>query len=616
MAIDTKPNLNSDKFEQYSGDTLNLSGNTNIFKNITIKSGGTLTILGNHGLGKVITSDVNGIGTWQVASSSSGGITGATNGLTKSGSNVVLGGTLTGNTSFDGNYSITFGDNTSLSDFSVNTTNGFDVGVDNVGSFYMQTGATNSIILSDIRIGIEQVGIEYLDDYSANFTARSLVDRGYVDSIVSGGSGTVIISKTYLQLQTLVSTSGLTQGQQYLLSDYQTKHLIPNSNPNVIHTGNTEPLILTAVNAFEFDSVVKSIVYPMDIINYRFDDDSCEDGTRDIALQKWVGGTPRNGYITYRKSTTNNLSTYYDWRNYKVRRWKVDAIAWSGSTSYIKMDVIKSPSDSNIYVAKTTQSSGTTDPSTDTVNWQLWLDLTIQNSGAFLSFTPNASNFYLGGILTTNLIINNIIQGTDYDDYYTFCILGEPTNSSGLVETNTNGGIIGEGFNNFEIGKFDYDYFNYEYGSGTDLESNVFYLQPNGNNEYYVRDNKFGSNTTYNTIGNDFYYNTIGNYFNYNTIGNSFNYNTIGNYFYYNTIGNYFKSNTIGNDFYSNTIGNGFQYNETKNTVSNINWLNAIPTPTHVYATYNKTIFMNSSSVLRLSYYDGSDQLIITDITS
>ena len=72
MAFDTKPNLNNDKFEQFAGETLNLSGRTQIFGYLDIESGATFTMLGNKGSGKVLTSDANGVGTWQTISTSSG----------------------------------------------------------------------------------------------------------------------------------------------------------------------------------------------------------------------------------------------------------------------------------------------------------------------------------------------------------------------------------------------------------------------------------------------------------------------------------------------------------------------------------------------------------------
>ena len=73
MAIDTKPNLTDGKFEQFSGETLSLSGNTGIFGYLIIKSGATLSILPSHGVGKVLTSDSTGKATWQIAAVSSSG---------------------------------------------------------------------------------------------------------------------------------------------------------------------------------------------------------------------------------------------------------------------------------------------------------------------------------------------------------------------------------------------------------------------------------------------------------------------------------------------------------------------------------------------------------------
>lgn len=87
MALDTKLNLNECKFEQLTTETLNLSGCTNIFGNLIIKSGGTISILDNHGMGKVFTSDDNGNGFW-----GEGFVTGFTNGLIKyNNQNVCLG---------------------------------------------------------------------------------------------------------------------------------------------------------------------------------------------------------------------------------------------------------------------------------------------------------------------------------------------------------------------------------------------------------------------------------------------------------------------------------------------------------------------------------------------
>lgn len=75
MGFDTKLNLNTNKFEQISTDILNLSGCTNVFGKLEMRSGSTLSILPNRGVDRILVSDSNGVGTWHINSA----ITGATN---------------------------------------------------------------------------------------------------------------------------------------------------------------------------------------------------------------------------------------------------------------------------------------------------------------------------------------------------------------------------------------------------------------------------------------------------------------------------------------------------------------------------------------------------------
>ena len=74
MAIDTKPNLSCEKFEQYSGETLNLSGCTDIYGAMKIMTAGSFCMEQNAGVGRAIISDAYGKGTWQdiVTSTASG----------------------------------------------------------------------------------------------------------------------------------------------------------------------------------------------------------------------------------------------------------------------------------------------------------------------------------------------------------------------------------------------------------------------------------------------------------------------------------------------------------------------------------------------------------------
>jgi len=67
MAIDTKPNFSSNKFEQCLGDIMNLSGCTQIYGLFDIETGATLTICENAGVGKILSSNSTGVATWQDA---------------------------------------------------------------------------------------------------------------------------------------------------------------------------------------------------------------------------------------------------------------------------------------------------------------------------------------------------------------------------------------------------------------------------------------------------------------------------------------------------------------------------------------------------------------------
>jgi hypothetical protein len=125
--------------------------------------------------------------------------------------------------------------------------------------------------------------------------------------------------------------------------------------------------------------------------------------------------------------------------------------------------------------------------------------------------------------------------------------------------------------------------------------------------------NKIGSTFTTNNIGDNFSGNTIGNYTTYNTIGANFFANSIGTGFSNNTIGSNFNQNNIEDGFDFAIVGNNFTLNNVKRSIlTNFN----LTASTHVYNSYDKTIFLNSVGARRLSYYNSNDQLVITDPTS
>jgi uncharacterized repeat protein (TIGR03803 family) len=383
---------------------------------------------------------------------------------------------------------------------------------------------------------------------------------------------------TYSNLLSLVNSSGLTKGNYYKITDYQTKYKIPNTSE--INIGATEELIVYATSNYMLDKQAYSVSHPEDIIYYDIFDNSCEDGTWNKAQQKYLSGTSRTGKIYYRNDTKYNLVCYYDWRNVKFRRWKVDAIAWQSGITYTNFYVAKS-SNGNIYKCLYTH-SGTTDPSSSsTTNWTLWLDLTTYTS--YWSWTSSKTDFTPGYINTTNLT-----GFTEYQDFYTFTIYDELTNSSGVIK-GTGTGVTGVGFRDYYIGVLNKDHIDDYYSININgvYNNNVFFLVPNKSWEYYSVSNSLKNDCFNNTIiANSFFDNDIQSLFSYNVINHEFNANIVNNFFsnnsigktttrnvfqgnvYYNTLSKSFNNNMVGVAFWYNDINDGFIYNNIDNNFS------------------------------------------------
>jgi len=189
MAYNTKIDLYDGKVEQQGGEELHLSGCTYVFGQFVIQSGATISILDNAGNGKVLTSNADGLGTWQIPSSG-GEITGGTNGLCLIGHNIVLGGNLTGNTCINiNNFDFKLYDSTptafiEICDSTCTTTLGSTaISAINIfqGTCTCLTQSLSGAIFTDNSTPTP-TGLQYANDYSANYTSRSLVDKGYVDS--------------------------------------------------------------------------------------------------------------------------------------------------------------------------------------------------------------------------------------------------------------------------------------------------------------------------------------------------------------------------------------------------------------------------------------------------
>lgn len=122
-------------------------------------------------------------GTWQDLISGGGGLATASNGLNVVGSDVRLGGALTAPTVINGvgvnGLSLAF-----LSSFIVNGNT--DITLTNSSVGVLELSATNGIRINDTRVGVNQTGATYAADYSTNYTDRSIVDRGFVNTRIGG----------------------------------------------------------------------------------------------------------------------------------------------------------------------------------------------------------------------------------------------------------------------------------------------------------------------------------------------------------------------------------------------------------------------------------------------
>lgn len=404
------------------------------------------------------------------------------------------------------------------------------------------------------------------------------------DALLSGKSNTGHThstfsseSLTYSSLFNLTQISGLTIGQKYIITDYQTVHTI--SNTFDINYGLIEPLLIVALTTSKLSNYCFSTIYQQDIIYY--------DINSDQAMQP--GCT--KGYIYRRIDTIKNNDIGFDYRNVKFRRWTINVTNQhinGDSPDYTKGSVIKKTGTNEIYIKLNDVQSGF-----NTSSWKLfeWYN------GSYI--IPQYGDWYIvDDVITIILPVGDL-----YKDCYLFTVDSFTDNVVQSTDSIYNNRFIG---NNIDI---------------IDNSSNVFFGSDHNNNT-------IGSNFNNNTIGYSFIGNIIGYEFNYNSVGHSFSGNIVGNATSYNTFGIDFIDNIIGSRMYYNTIGDSCQYNNIENDFGNNilgygfnhniigNTFNAaggcdFSLSSYVYLTFDKQLFSNSNSVKYLKFYDSNNILQI-----
>jgi hypothetical protein len=545
----------------------------------------------------------------------------------------------------------------SSNSYALTQNGGTGLNINNVGA----------INLNNVDINASGGKINFTNRPTVNGTGILLSGEVLNSNLISSNQ---IINTTYSNLTGLKAISGLLSGQLYRISDFILKWNNQSiGDPTVKTAASSEPLIVTALSDNKISHIAQSEVYPQDTIYYNINASgsySWGSINNNVAIPNF------KGWIYRRIDNLLNIDIPYDWRNITVNCCKPNLNSvpnYFPNIQYTRLDYVKETGNNSnrgkLYYSVVTGNSGNA-----LNNLLFWNPLSdFVESGTFFS-TDESYGFkafydqYLGDfIINLPALASSRIQQPTFTS--TLTGLGAFTlyNVKNIkIEEGHSNVIIGSNFysntirNNFgfnTIGNYFYDntigdnfafntignYFSYNI-IGNSFNSNTigqsFYSNTIGDGFYYnTIGDSFGANTigynfNFNIIGQSFFFNTIspnfsnnvirsnfnsnsiGNDFNSNIIGNVFYYNKIGNNFYYNTIGNTFNSNTIGNTFYDNTIGNNFYSNMSENYFSNINFSSS----THVYNSYNKTLFKNSAGVNRLRYFNSYDQLVVTDPTA
>lgn len=359
----------------------------------------------------------------------------------------------------------------------------------------------------------------FLDDLNEDIVIFDDVTNSVLFTIGGGGG---VLPVTYAELTTLIANSALTPGRQYLITDFATKFIIPNTIQEV--TGATEPIIVKAANSSELNSSAISTVFSEDELLYEVVDSTTSGGDK--------------GRIYYRRDTEIQVSSWYDWRVVQFRRWddgvgNFTVLTDNGNAFQDFYTFNNSASASNCF----TTSLG---------------PITQYGITTFGAPTSKLNNFIISATCVDSIIQNDCFSNT---------VICTSFSVNRIFEVFAANIVLGGDFSSNTLG---FAFIANTIGSGfvNNLISTLFFGNALGDN---FSQNRIGINFIGNTIGNAFQRNTIAAVFSSNIIGNSFASNTIGATCTGNSIGNTFSSNRLSINFRNNVIANGFTGNTIRN---------------------------------------------------
>lgn len=136
----------------------------------------------------------------------------------------------------------------------------------------------------------------------------------------------------YTEFKTLYDSNTLSLGQTYVIINFQTNHIIPNTSveaKNSVLAPPVERIAVQALSNSELSPVAYSLDHPLDILYY------------DITAD-WLGNykpATHQGAITRRIDTSKGIDMPGDWRHNVLRRWSIDLDPYGGDgVQYVLWD--------------------------------------------------------------------------------------------------------------------------------------------------------------------------------------------------------------------------------------------------------------------------------------
>lgn len=433
----------------------------------------------------------------------------------------------------------------------------------------------------DWDIPINQ-NFETLQNEKVGLDSNGKIDKTLLPDDIGGGLENFQEKHTYAELAALIAENKLIPGMQYVLMDYQTKYIQPTTE--VLKIMSIERLVLTAIDESHFAPECSSLSYPQDIVTYDFNMNKCEDNT-----------TPRNGFITWRKSTNTSgnyaqISAPQDWRTmlwvrykpdpdyYMVGSTKTQYEAWTKGKTVVQGKLYKYSN--TIYIAlKSATVSDIDDDAMSricSINDTFLLndiriayynkqEIKLIKGSSFSeinSFNSDCKNIRFSDYHYNNVPHNNVFRGSCTDT-----ALGASCTGNTFISMCTRNVLGNNCRNNLFLNQcrenelHDGCYDNYFLYVAC---YNILYRNCNSNVFHYYASNNilskgcwrnnFMMNARHNDLGMSCYNNVIHTLSEYNRIGHMCHNNILGDSVSYNIIGNYCMDNIFNDDCYRNTI--------------------------------------------------------------